>query len=97
MLDFEDREPIDVAVGIGLAAKLRAIAHDVQEAVSIEVVAGSKRGLSFLVNAGMPMEQVQKVLRHENIETTQRIYADVQTATVRRGFEEAIKRVRGLT
>lgn len=51
---------------------------------------------TLLVNAGMPMEQVQKFLRHENIETTQRIYADVQTATVRRGFEDAMKRIRGI-
>ena len=41
-----------------------------------------------LVNGGMPIEHVRKVLGHESIDTT-RIYAETATKSVQESFEEA--------
>jgi len=41
-----------------------------------------------LVNGGMPIEHVRKVLGHESIDTT-RIYAETATASVQESFQEA--------
>jgi len=41
-----------------------------------------------LVNGGMPIEHVRKVLGHESIDTT-RVYAETATESVQESFEEA--------
>jgi len=41
-----------------------------------------------LVNGGMPIEHVRKVLGHESIDTT-RIYAETATESVQESYEEA--------
>jgi integrase/recombinase XerD len=43
-----------------------------------------------LVNRGMPLEHIRKVLGHESIDTT-RIYAETETGSVQRSFEQAIR------
>ena len=43
-----------------------------------------------LLNAGMPIELVQKMLGHERLDTT-RIYAQSETATMKKGFDLAMK------
>lgn len=43
-----------------------------------------------LLNAGMPIELVQKMLGHERLDTT-RIYAQSETTTMRKGFDLAMK------
>jgi integrase/recombinase XerD len=44
---------------------------------------------THLVNGGMPIEHVRKVLGHESIDTT-RIYAETATYSVNESFKEAI-------
>jgi site-specific recombinase XerD len=41
-----------------------------------------------LVNGGMPIEHVRKVLGHESIDTT-RIYAETATESVQKSFRAA--------
>ena len=41
-----------------------------------------------LVNVGMPIEHVRKVLGHESIDTT-RVYAETATQSVQESFEQA--------
>ena len=44
-----------------------------------------------LLNAGMLIELVQKVLGHERLDTT-RIYAQSETATMKKGFDLAMQK-----
>jgi integrase/recombinase XerD len=43
-----------------------------------------------LVNRGMPLEHIRKVLGHESIDTT-RIYAETETESVRKSFDSVIE------
>jgi len=42
-----------------------------------------------LVNGGMPMEHVRKILGHESSDTTQ-IYADTETASLRDSLDRIL-------
>jgi len=43
---------------------------------------------TFLLEKGMPLEQIQKFLGHSKIETTQ-IYAESSTEMMKEGFQRA--------
>jgi site-specific recombinase XerD len=44
-----------------------------------------------LVNRGLPVEHIRKLLGHESIDT-KRIYAETETQSVKNSFQEALKR-----
>jgi integrase/recombinase XerD len=44
-----------------------------------------------LVNRGMPLDHIRKVLGHESIDTT-RIYAETETESVKESFDSVIGR-----
>jgi len=71
--------------------------RDLGQAAQVERVSPNRLRHTFatrLVNAGMPITSLQKVMGHEHLSTTQ-IYARMYDETVERDYRQAMERLQG--